>query len=130
MEAYCLNNFDKISAEQASELIILCSHCIENPELIEVCERIIGTNIDFLHEECGASFVLEILLGFGQSEFSRQKILSLLKSRIISDIDELSDDEVKEFKDFLADSDMRNQKATTTAEAPGLWSFEDESSKI
>lgn len=60
-----------MTPEQASELIILCCHCIENAELVEVCERIVGTNIDFLHEECGVSFILELLLGFGQSNFSR-----------------------------------------------------------
>ena len=92
--------------------------------MIEVCERIVGTNIDFLHQECGVSFLLELLLGFGQSKFSRQKILELLKSRIIGDIDELSEEDLKDFKEFLADSD--HQKLATTAEAPGLWTFKDE----
>ena len=71
LENYCLNHFDRMTAEQASELIIMCCHCIESAELVEVCERIIGNNVDFLHEECGISFVLEVLLGFGQSKFSR-----------------------------------------------------------
>ena len=40
---------------------------------------------------------------------------------------ELSEDEIRDFKEFLRNCDEGSQKLATTQEAPGLWNFDDES---
>lgn len=65
LETYALKNFDQLTATQSVNMVILGGSYIQNPELIEICEKLLVSNIDMLQaEEGGASLLLEALEGF------------------------------------------------------------------
>jgi hypothetical protein len=75
-------------------MVILAGAYIQNPELIEVCEKLFVDNIDMLQaEEGGASFILEAMEGFQSSVHSRPKIFEVLVARLANDFDQLDIEE-------------------------------------
>ena len=102
IETDLVNNFTRITAVQAANLIIHCGQHIRNPELVEICEKLVVNGLDevALHKD-GPSMLLQVLFGFCSSEYTRYKVVEVLIAKITEDIDLLEESEQNDFMGLL-----------------------------
>ena len=75
---------------------------IKNPELVEICEKLVvnGLNEIALQRD-GHSMLLQAFNGFCSNEHSRSKVLNVLIAKITEDIDLLDQSEQNDFMEIL-----------------------------
>jgi hypothetical protein len=72
-------------------MIIECGSSIRDPEVVEVCEKLVGHNLsEFYLLENGAEQVLSLYEGFMSNEHSRPKIIEILLASITEHIAKLT----------------------------------------
>ena len=89
-----------LTPNQAANIIKL--NVIESPELVEICEKLVGNGIEQIKDQpFGTSNMLDIMDGFFMQEHSRGKIIQLLSDEIIEEVKDLSPKERCKFAFLL-----------------------------
>lgn len=86
LEKFVLRNFLRLTPKQSAQIMIQAGHWIEEPEIVEICEKVLASNIsEITAERGGQTLLFQAWKGFLSSTHSREKIILLLQSKIVQD---------------------------------------------
>tara|TARA_B110000285_G_scaffold54314_1_gene61868 strand:+ start:468 stop:752 length:285 start_codon:yes stop_codon:yes gene_type:complete len=78
--------------------MIQSGHFIKEVELVEICEKVLASEISSIASERGGpSLLFEAWKGFMASDHSRTKIIELLQAKIVREFSKLTPEEMCEF---------------------------------
>lgn len=78
--------------------MIQSGHFIQDVELVEICEKVLASEISSIASERGGpSLLFEAWKGFMASDHSRTKIIELLQAKIVREFSKLTPEEMCEF---------------------------------
>jgi len=90
VEGYFLKNATHMPAGLAARMISTCAAAIRDPEVVEVCEKLVAHGLNEMYlQERGAETVYQVYTGFMTSQHARPKIIELLLARITENIAKL-----------------------------------------
>lgn len=79
LENYVINNYLRITPNQAANIIIFQGQNIKNPSLINICEKVISNGIkNHLYKDRIHSLLSQVFMGFKSNKHSSQQILNQL----------------------------------------------------
>lgn len=103
LESYVIQNYQNLTPHQAAQLIISAGPLIKNPELIEICEKIIGHGIHQLVDSpYGVHNVLSLFGSLLGCQAARPKTIDLLSEAIVAEFNNLDTSSQCEFLRLLA----------------------------
>ena len=103
LESYVIQNYQNLTPHQAAQLIISAGPLVQNPELIEICEKIIGHGIhQLLDSPYGAQNLLSLFDSMLGCQASRPKMIALLVDTLASEFNSLATPSQIEFLGLLA----------------------------
>jgi hypothetical protein len=88
---HLVQNFINLTVYQAAAVMIHGGAAIDNAELVEICDRIIVSNLESTSKELGGtSFLFQVFKGFLDNKHSRPKVIQLLMAELAKDSNKLS----------------------------------------